>query len=456
MKKVLLVISIILVIALGVIGFIIYSNRTVATITLDINPSIEIKINKDNKVKSVTPLNDDAKEIVDQNFEGKTLDDTLNVLATNVIEKGYTDETGATILLYSTGNVDKNDLEEKLRNSFGSQNIGANIIVVDKITKEDERLAKKYNISPAKAAYINSIAKENENIDVSNIVSESIKGLTDTKELGFYCDKDYYLDGDKCLKEIDRKPAKTGDVCPNGYLEYEGVCYEEKPIEHTDKLVCRDEFELDGDKCKRTQKFQAEAVKYECTSGVEMTKYQAGYADKNEKGADEKVCVDISKAKHPVSPCETHDGTEWTKSGGKCYWHRAPVIESGCPGKVKVGGMCWDDASNILICEGARDGRRYSSRDQYCEKSVKILPPTVTEYKCPDDYTLEGDKCLKEEIEDAEYEGVCPSGYTNVFNDRCINKNKTNNTEKGYVCEYENSKLKGNECIIYEIIQANK
>ena len=72
MKKVLLIVSVIVVITIGVIGFILYNNRTVSTITLDINPSIEINLNKDNKVKSVVALNDDAKDIVDRDFKGKS------------------------------------------------------------------------------------------------------------------------------------------------------------------------------------------------------------------------------------------------------------------------------------------------------------------------------------------------------------------------------------------------
>ena len=30
-----------------------------------------------------------------------------------------------------------------------------------------------------------------------------------------------------------------------------------------------------------------------------------------------------------------------------------------------------------------------------------------------------------------------------------------NNKEKGLVCEYDSSKLRGNTCIIYDIIKAN-
>ena len=452
MKKAIIISIAILIIS--IVSIILYNNRTISTITMDINPSIEIKLNKNNKVKSIKALNNDGKDIITNNIKGKTLEDSLDIIVKNVIEKGYISEDQVTILLYSTGKINNNELKFTVGNSFGAQSIATDIIFVNNITKEDEKLAKQYNISPAKAAYINSIKKENDNIDVANLVDESIRGLTETKNTGKYCDKGYNLEADWCYKEVDRKPAANGDVCPRGYLEYEGKCYEEVPIDHTDKLMCRDEFELKGKKCVREVKIDAEAVDFTCPYGQEMTNYEAGLTEKDAGNANDKVCVDVSNATHPVSPCETHDGTEYTIAGGKCYWHRAPVIAEGCPGKVQVNGECWDDASNIYICEGFRDGKRYSSRDEYCENSIKMVPPTVTEYKCPSDYKLDGAACYKDEVEDAFYEMVCPSGYNQVFNDRCINKNKIGNTEKGLVCKYESSRLKGDTCVIYDIIES--
>ena len=454
MKKRLNIIIPALIVILGIIFFIIYINRTTSFITLDINPSMRINLNRKDEVKSIVAINEDAKEIVSSSLKGKPLEEALNILAANLVKKGYTEDGMVTILLYSTGSINSVDVQEKLRNSFESQNFGTKIIVIKDITKEDKKLAEKYNISLAKAAYINSIIKDNDKVNINNLIEESAKGLDDTKQTGNYCDSGYLLDGNRCIKEIERKKAKSGDICPNGYLEYEGVCYEERPIDHTDKLLCRDEFSLDGDKCVRKVSENATAVKFSCSSGTEMTRYEAGFTDKNSGDANDKVCVDLSNATHPVSPCETHDGTEYTMAGGKCYWHRAPVIAAGCPGKSLVNGECWDDASGIYICEGYRDGKRYSSRDEYCENSIKVIPPTVSEYKCSSGFKLEGDKCFKDEIEDPFYEGICPGGYTTVYNDRCINLNKSIKKEKGLVCEYANSALKGDECVIYDVIDA--
>lgn len=372
-----------------------------------------------------------------------------------MVDKGYIEDV-AVILVYSEGNVDKTNLEEILKKDFGEKEVGVDVITIEKITKEDKEIANKYNITPAKASYIYSITNERENIEIDNLVNKSVKELKETKDRGTYCDDGYELNGDFCLKEIDRESASDGEVCPRDYLEYNGVCYEEKPGTALDNLICREEFELEGTQCTRTLVMNAEPVKYGCDKGEEKTRGELGLTNKEGSDADQIICVDLSNVTHPVTPCElpANDPTERTMAGGRCYWHRAPVIEAGCPGKIQINGFCWDDASSVYICAGYRDGKQYSSKSEYCEHSIKQYDPIVTEYRCPTDFELNGSKCTKVEYENAYNEIVCPEGYTKLENDRCINENKTTNKVDGLVCSKDNSKLKGNMCIIYEMINA--
>ena len=453
-KKIIILITLTIILLIGIISFVIWNNRTVSTITIDINPSLEIRLNKSNIVKSIIPLNDDAKSIINKSMQGKKLDNTLKLLTDNAIEEGYIDEQ-VDILIHSEGIITNNEVQNKLISTLDKKNIAANIIKVDTITKEDKALSKKYNISVSKAAYINQVTKENQNIDVSYLVEKSVNELEETKNRGVYCQQDYTLEGDFCLKEIGREKTETGKVCPKGYYEYQDKCYEEVGSEEGEKLVCNEGFVLKNEKCYHEESIMAEPVKYECAKGEAKTRLELKLSSPNDGDAKEIVCVDYSNATHPVSPCEANDGTEYTYANGKCYWHRAPVIAEGCPGKVQVNGECWDDATGIYICVGYRDGTRYSSKDEYCENSITYTDPIVTEYKCPKEYTLNNNKCEKQEIEETHHERLCPSGYTMIEQGRCINKNKTVSKEDGYVCNQENSRLKGNECIIYEIIEAS-
>ena len=171
-KKITIPVIVCLILVVGIIGFIIWNNRTISTITLDINPSIEIRLNKDEKVKKVVALNKDAKDIVTNEYNNKTLEETFELLITNLIDKGYVNDNVVDVILYTDGEVNNKEVASELEFIFGKKDVHTEVIVIEEITKEDERLAKEHNISPAKASYINTIV--NENINVDSLVDKSV------------------------------------------------------------------------------------------------------------------------------------------------------------------------------------------------------------------------------------------------------------------------------------------
>ena len=456
MKKKLFI-SVGVLIVIVVLGIIIWNNRTVSIVTLDINPSIELRLNKDDKVKSVKALNKDAKEIITKDLKGNDLENSIKILADNLVDKGYAENGDIVVLIYSSGNVFVNDVYDVIRESFNELEINPSIIVVENISKEDIKLAKKNDISPAKAAYINSIIEDKKEVDMQLLISKPVNELLEVERTGRYCDDGYTLEGDFCEKEIKRFKASEGLVCPEGYFEQEGICYEDVPGEETGNLYCPSEFTMDGVRCVRTITREAIPSKFKCNQGEPKTRAEMQLTGEDAEDANYIVCIDTSNATHPVTPCElpADDPTERAFIGGKCYWHRAPVIESGCPGKIQVDGFCWDDASNVLICAGYRDGDQYSSRSEYCVHSIKYIDPVVTEYKCEDGYELKGNKCVREEDMDAMQEKICPAGYTLVDSGRCLNFKKSVDKEQGLVCNQDYSKLQGNTCIIYDVVDAH-
>ena len=455
MKKKLLIpiiVGIVIVVIATIVAFTVWNNKLVTKITIDINPSIELGLTRGGKVKEITALNDDGKNIFNDDLTGKNIDKVIETLSERII-KGFIDDEFVTILIHVDGKIDPEEIGKKVTYSFNKKEIGTEIIIIKNITKEDEKIAKKYGISPAKASYINAITKEIPDASIESFINKSINELKETKEFGFYCDKDYILEGNKCLKEIGKEDATPGKVCPRHYYEYNGKCYEETPPEQTDKLICPEGRTLENDKCINIITENAKPAKYNCTKGEEKTRLAAGLTNANDGDANDIVCVDYSTATHPVSPCEATDGTESLYSGGVCYWHRAPVIADGCPGKIQVGDSCWDNATGIYICQGVNDGMTYSSKSEYCKGSVKYYDPVVTEYKCEKDFNLEGTKCTKKDEEDAQHENVCLTGYNLVDGNRCISI-KDYPKEDGFVCNKENMRVHGNTCIIYEIIEA--
>lgn len=64
--------------------------NVVAYVTLDINPSLEIALNKENKVISVNPLNDDGKNLIQNlNLVDKGINETIEIITNEAISQEY-------------------------------------------------------------------------------------------------------------------------------------------------------------------------------------------------------------------------------------------------------------------------------------------------------------------------------------------------------------------------------
>ena len=428
-------------------------------ITLDINPSIELEI-KDVKVDKINPLNEEANEIISRDFEGKSINEVFDEIIKNSIAKGYIEDEHLSIILgieelKGDEGKDRKSFEDLLREACDKNEVRVEIIVPE-ITEEARHEAQGYGITPAKAAYILETIKDREGLHIDDLKDKSVIELHEMKESGHYCEPGYTLHGDFCEKAIKEEDPKEGKRCPNGTIEYKGKCYEEKPFDETDNLICGEHRTLKGDKCVFTEVKNAQPSKYSCSVGTAKTRLEAGLTRATDGDAKDIVCVDDSKATHPVTPCEAGkagDGTEYLESGGKCYWHRAGLLPEGCPGKIKVGGECWDDATGIYICIGNRDGKRYSSRNEICEGSIKYTNPTISEYKCDSGYTLNGNKCSKEIEEPVEHERVCPPDTTKIDGDKCLDMNNSKEYEVGLVCN-KDARLVKDKCVYYESVEA--
>ena len=62
----------------------------------------------------------------------------------------------------------------------------------------------------------------------------------------------------------------------------------------------------------KTNRAAAKRYSFTATGKVKRTKAEAGIANQENSDANEYVCIDLSNATHPVSPCEANDGTEYT------------------------------------------------------------------------------------------------------------------------------------------------
>lgn len=98
-----------------------FDSSTFATISIDVNPSIELQLNQNNEVIDITALNDDGSDLLlDFSYKRKTVDVVLENLTNKLIEQGYI--TPQEKFFYLTVNCDdseaKAQIEQKIKNKI--------------------------------------------------------------------------------------------------------------------------------------------------------------------------------------------------------------------------------------------------------------------------------------------------------------------------------------------------
>ena len=136
------------------------------TVSLDVNPSIEIRLNRQERVVAVVPLNEDAEKVVgSMDFSGVPLDLAVNALIGSMVRNGYLNEFANSVLVM----VDDNDearAEELTRRLVSvideamiPQGGGAVIGMTAVHDAELEKLADRYGITLGKAMLISKVAE---------------------------------------------------------------------------------------------------------------------------------------------------------------------------------------------------------------------------------------------------------------------------------------------------------
>lgn len=182
MKKVVIAFIICLVI-LGLLLVIlgIYMNKKVTSvITLEFDKiSIEMDMNKYNKVIKLVASKEKSKEEVQKNYKGKTLNQALELITNDVIEKGYTDNDKITVLINIEGDIDVTNVVRKLKKNFKNKNVECTIITQESF-KTANGIVEKYGISEIKASYIVTILKENKDsaFALKDLVNKTLEDLS--------------------------------------------------------------------------------------------------------------------------------------------------------------------------------------------------------------------------------------------------------------------------------------
>ena len=145
------------------------ANAVASVVSLDVNPSIELKVNRSEKVLACTPLNEDAKAILADmsngaDLKGAKLDVAVNAIVGSLVRNGYLDSISSAIMI----SVEDKDTAraEKLQRELTStvdgvlQTSEAKAAVLTQTLTQDagrEQQARENSISTGKAALVNCV-----------------------------------------------------------------------------------------------------------------------------------------------------------------------------------------------------------------------------------------------------------------------------------------------------------
>lgn len=175
-----------LVIVLG--GFGVYSflsqEKVASIVLLDVNPSIELRVDEDADVIEAIALNEDAEKVLaGMKLKGTDADTAVNAIIGSLLKNGYVDELANSILLsVEDDNTERGaklqaELTAEINEILGATSINAAVLAQYIDDAAVEEMADEYDISKGKATLIKSILEANDTYAAKDLAKLSVNEL---------------------------------------------------------------------------------------------------------------------------------------------------------------------------------------------------------------------------------------------------------------------------------------
>ena len=160
---------------LAMFGISAYAYYTPYTyVSLDVNPSIEYSVNRFDRVLSVTGVNDDGTEIINNleldNLENKSIEDAISLTVDEISDAGYLDSNaGGVAITTSSDDMDSagelaETLETVVNNSVEDNNHEATVIA-QAVGANRVAEARELGVTPGKLNLVEKMLENAENAD---------------------------------------------------------------------------------------------------------------------------------------------------------------------------------------------------------------------------------------------------------------------------------------------------
>ena len=170
------------------------AHAVTSVVSLDVNPSIELRVNSREKVVSCQALNQEAQAVLEdmdggRDLKGVKADVAVNAIVGSLVRCGYLDSLSSAILI----SVEDKDqaraqrLQQELTNVAGGALGDSQAAVLSQTVQQDKELekqAKANNISTGKAALIRQAMALNGSLTFEGLAQLSVEELRDLIEAG--------------------------------------------------------------------------------------------------------------------------------------------------------------------------------------------------------------------------------------------------------------------------------
>lgn len=186
-----------LLIAAGAFGLSVWQRNSVAcVVSLDVNPSIELKVNRQERVLSCAPLNGDAAQVLFEmdggaDLEGAKLDVAVNAVVGALVRHGYLDSISSALLI-SVEDKDQaraDRLQAELTGTVTAllEQASSSAAVYGQSVPQDaalDQLAQANSISPGKALLVNRVLALNGALSFEKLAGLTVEELNQLIDMG--------------------------------------------------------------------------------------------------------------------------------------------------------------------------------------------------------------------------------------------------------------------------------
>lgn len=170
----------------GFYAFYSVQKTPIANISLDVNPSVSLRVNKKDRVIDATAQNADGEKILSNlDLQNTTLDTAVNALIGSMVQNGYLSDLSNSILISVDGKdtASAEALQAKvstLIDTYMQESFGESAVLSQELSEANPRaaeFAQQYGISVGKAQFILDLVAANPRYQAEDLVGMTVNEL---------------------------------------------------------------------------------------------------------------------------------------------------------------------------------------------------------------------------------------------------------------------------------------